>query len=108
MEKPSSYLKDDSIAMYLPCLFAVCLSTGCAVTSEPAETAKLSLHNFLALIAAYKELELLPPIDKHQTQTWVCCWKMEVRTDTKLLIFPCKCTAHPTIINAKLCANEPH
>lgn len=94
--------------MYLPRLFAVCLSKGCAVTSEHAETAKLSLHNFLALIASYKELELLPPIDKHQTQTWICYWKMKVRTDTKLLIFPCKGIVHPTIINAKLCANEPH
>lgn len=72
-EKPSSYLKDNSTATCLPLLFAVCLSKGCAVTSE---TAKLSLYNFLALIAASKELELLPPIDKHQT--WICYWRMEV------------------------------
>lgn len=69
MEKPSSYLKDNSIGTYLPLLF--CLSKGCAVTSGSAETAELPLHNFWALIAAQKELELLPPIDKHQTQTCV-------------------------------------
>lgn len=78
-EKPSSYLKDNSIPTYLPLLFAVCLSKGCAVTSESAETAKLSLYNFLALIAAYKELELLPPIDKHQTYGFATGeWKCEL------------------------------
>lgn len=94
MEKPSSYLKDNSIATFLPHLFAECLSKGCAVTCR----------NFLALIASYKELELLPPMDKHQTQTWICCWKMEVPTDTKWFK---KCIVHPTIINAKLFDNEP-
>lgn len=103
-------MKDNSIFTYLRDRFAVHLSRGCPVTSKHPETAELSSHNFLGIITTYKSIGAAATYrqvlntNKHLLLgKWKCklTWSIP-------LIFPYKSIVYPTILNARLCANERH